>query len=85
MGSASKFLCANIFALSVVPFVHSAIDISVNAQKGVKKISPYLFGQNIDVIDEKVDSLSSKEIDYMNQIVEAGLHMIRFGLELRRS
>lgn len=77
MGSASKFLCASIFALSVVPFVHSAIDISVNAQKGVKKISPYLFGRNIDVIDEKVDSLSSKEIDYMNQIVEAGLHMIR--------
>lgn len=53
------------------------INISVNAKQGIKKISPYLFGRNIGTIDEKTDTLSQTELTFMNQIVEAGLHMIR--------
>lgn len=77
MGSVAKFIWSSIFALTIPSFVYSAINVSIDAKIGVKEISPYLFGRNISVIDEKNKELTSEEVDYMNQIVEAGLHMIR--------
>ena len=54
-----------------------SVQIDVHAQTGLREISPYLFGRNVDVIDEKTDTLSAAETAWMNQVVEAGLHMIR--------
>ena len=61
--------------LSSVSF--AAIDITIETQKGVKKISPYLYGRNIDKIsDTKVESDSTEEA-FISQMLEAGIHMLR--------
>ncbi|MBO7384032.1 MAG: hypothetical protein J6U07_05435, partial [Fibrobacter sp.] len=55
----------------------AAIDISVDAQKGIKKISPYLYGRNIDkVSDTKAESDTTEEA-FIAQMLDAGIHMMR--------
>ena len=55
----------------------AAIDITVDTQKGVKKISPYLYGRNIDkVSDTKAESDSTEEA-FIAQMLDAGIHMMR--------
>ena len=41
---------AAVLIASATTLSSAAINISVDAQKGIKKISPYLYGRNIDKI-----------------------------------
>lgn len=54
-----------------------AIDITVDAQKGIKKISPYLYGRNIDKISDGDAEVTEEESAFINQMLEAGIHMLR--------
>ncbi|MBP5350738.1 MAG: glycoside hydrolase [Fibrobacterales bacterium] len=72
----ASFLVAAVLSLPAWGAPRS-VQIDVHAQTELKAISPYLFGRNVDVIDEKTDTLSAAETAWMNQVVEAGLHMIR--------
>lgn len=55
----------------------AAIDISVDAQKGIKKISPYIYGRNIDkVSDTKVESDADEEA-FIAQMLDAGIRFLR--------
>lgn len=60
------------------------ITISVDASSGVKKISPYIYGRNIDVIGdgeeknpEKAAELLEKEQDFYGKVLESGIHFMR--------
>ena len=55
----------------------AAIDISVDTQKGIKKISPYLYGRNIDKISDGDPEVNEEETAFINQMLEAGVHMLR--------
>ncbi len=71
-----RILTAVIIA-SFATISTAAVDITVDAQKGVKKISPYLYGRNIDkVSDTKAESDSTEEA-FIAQMLDAGIHMMR--------
>ena len=71
-----KRILAAIIA-SAATLSTAAIDISVDAQKGIKKISPYLYGRNIDkVSDTKVESDADEEA-FIAQMLDAGIHFLR--------
>lgn len=55
----------------------AAVNISVNADQGIKKISPYLYGRNIDKISDGSAEVTSEETAFINQMVEAGVHFLR--------
>jgi len=55
----------------------AAIDISVDAQKGIKKISPYLYGRNIDKISNTKAESDTTEEAFIAQMLDAGIHMMR--------
>ena len=54
-----------------------AIDIAVDANAGIKKISPYLYGRNIDKISDGDAEVTEEESAFINQMLEAGIHMLR--------
>ena len=54
-----------------------AIDIIVDANAGIKKISPYLYGRNIDKISDGDAEVTEEESAFINQMLEAGIHMLR--------
>lgn len=67
----SSVLCGTAFA---------DISIAVDASVGVQKISPYLYGRNIDVISDGVDSdaaLLEKENDFYSKMLESGMYFLR--------
>lgn len=56
------------------------ISISVDASAGVQKISPYIYGRNIDVISdgEETDAaLLEKENGFYTKVLESGMHFLR--------
>lgn len=60
------------------------ISVSVDASAGIKKISPYIYGRNIDVIGDaeekdpdKAAELLEKEQGFYRKILESGIHYIR--------
>ncbi len=55
----------------------AAIDITVDTQKGVKKISPYLYGRNIDKISDGTAETDTTEEAFISQMLEAGIHFLR--------
>ena len=64
----SSVLCGTAFA---------DISIAVDASVGVQKISPYLYGRNIDVISDGEDSdaaLLEKENDFYSKMLESGMY-----------
>lgn len=68
-------ICVGIF--SVASF--SQINISVDANAGIKKISPYIYGRNIDnnyISDTSLVS-TDKEEAFIAQMLDAGIHMMR--------
>lgn len=68
-------ICVGIF--SVASF--SQINISVDANAGIKKISPYIYGRNIDnnyISDTSLVS-TDKEDAFIAQMLDAGIHMMR--------
>ena len=52
-------------------------DITVDTQKGIKKISPYLYGRNIDKISDGNTEVTADETAFINQMLEAGIHFLR--------
>ena len=54
-----------------------AIDITIDANAGIKKISPYLYGRNIDKISDGDAEVTEEESAFINQMLEAGIHMLR--------
>ncbi len=54
-----------------------AIDITVDVNAGIKKISPYLYGRNIDKISDGDAEVTDEESAFINQMLEAGIHMLR--------
>ena len=54
-----------------------AIDITVDANADIKKISPYLYGRNIDKISDGDAEVTEEESAFINQMLEAGIHMLR--------
>ncbi len=65
-------------------FVQADIAISVDASTGIKKISPYIYGRNIDVISdgvetnpEKAAELLEKEKGFYSKMLESGMHFLR--------
>ena len=55
----------------------AAIDITVDTQRGVKKISPYLYGRNIDKISDGTAETDTTEEAFISQMLEAGIHFLR--------
>lgn len=60
------------------------ISISVDADAGMKHISPYIYGRNIDVIGdgeekdpEKAAELLEKEKGFYSKMLESGMHFLR--------
>ncbi|MBQ5463792.1 MAG: T9SS type A sorting domain-containing protein [Fibrobacter sp.] len=76
MGYSNFFTVAafgTLFAISPT----LAIDITVDANAGIKKISPYLYGRNIDKISDGDAEVTEEESAFINQMLEAGIHMLR--------
>lgn len=75
---------ALVFGLSVASLSQADISVSVDASAGIKKISPYIYGRNIDVIsdgvetdEEKAAALLEKENDFYGKMLESGMHFLR--------
>ena len=79
MGYASNHLGTNAVALVLAASISAfaAIDVTVETQKGVKKISPYLYGRNIDKISDGTVETDSTEEAFISQMLEAGVHFLR--------
>ena len=56
---------------------YAAINITVDTDKGVKKISPYLYGRNIDKVSDTKTESDSAETDFISKVLESGIHMVR--------
>ncbi len=68
-----------VFAIAALCATSSFADItvSVDANAGVKKISPYIYGRNIDVLVDTSSKITESEQDFINKTLEAGIHMMR--------
>lgn len=55
----------------------ASISISVDANEGVKKISPFIYGRNIDGISDTDVNSSAEENAAISQMNEAGIRMVR--------
>lgn len=76
MGYSSFFAGAALGSLlAVTPSL--AIEITVDADAGIKKISPYLYGRNIDKISDTDAESDADEEAFINQMLDAGIHMMR--------
>ncbi len=73
----SKFFTVVAFGTLFAVSPTSAIDITVDANAGIKKISPYLYGRNIDKISDGDAEVTEEESAFINQMLEAGIHMLR--------
>ena len=72
-----KKLLAAITVAGFATVSTAAIDITVDTQKGIKKISQYLYGRNIDKISDGDPEVNEEETAFINQMLEAGVHMLR--------
>lgn len=77
-------LFSTVMAVMGVSSAAADISVSVDASSGIKKISPYLFGRNIDVISDgvesdsaKADTLLQKENAFYSKMLESGMHFLR--------
>ena len=76
MGNSRFFTGAALGSLlAVTPAL--AIDVTVDADAGIKKISPYLYGRNIDKISDTDAESDSTEEEFIVQMLDAGIHMMR--------
>ena len=72
-----KKLLAAITVAGFATVSTAAINITVDTQKGIKKISQYLYGRNIDKISDGDPEVNEEETAFINQMLEAGVHMLR--------
>lgn len=56
---------------------NAAINVTVDADAGIKKISPYLYGRNIDKISDTSVESDTAETNFINKVLESGIHMMR--------
>ncbi|MCR5378314.1 MAG: T9SS type A sorting domain-containing protein [Fibrobacter sp.] len=76
MGNSRFFAGAALGSLlAVTPAL--AIDVTVDADAGLKKISPYLYGRNIDKISDTKAESDSTESAFIAQMLDAGIHFLR--------
>ncbi len=73
----SSVLAAIITAGISATAASAAINVNVDTDKGVKKISPYLYGRNIDKVSDTKTESDSAETDFINKVKESGIHMMR--------
>jgi len=73
----SGVLAAIITAGISVTAASAAININVDTDKGVKKISPYLYGRNIDKVSDGNTEVTADESAFINQMLDAGIHFLR--------
>lgn len=73
----SNFFTVAAFATLFAVSPTLAIDITVDANAGIKKISPYLYGRNIDKISDGDAEVTEEESAFINQMLDAGIHMLR--------
>ena len=79
----SGFLAAIITAGISATAASAAINVNVNTDEGVKKISPYLYGRNIFCNEDRgdlndvVDSLTDKEKTNLETYRQAGIRYLR--------
>ena len=72
-----KKILTTVFVAGFATISTAAIDITVDTQKGVKKISPYLYGRNIDKISDGTAETDTTEEAFISQMLEAGIHFLR--------
>lgn len=73
----SGVLAAIITAGISATAASAAINVNVDTDKGVKKISPYLYGRNIDKVSDTKTESDSAETDFISKVLESGIHMMR--------
>ena len=73
----TKASLAAVLIASAATLSFAAIDITVDAQKGIKKISPYIYGRNIDKISDTDAASDADEEAFIAQMLDAGIHMMR--------
>ncbi|SHK76143.1 Glycoside hydrolase family 44 [Fibrobacter sp. UWOV1] len=73
----TKASLATVLIASAATLSFAAIDITVDAQKGIKKISPYIYGRNIDKISDTDAASDADEEAFIAQMLDAGIHMMR--------
>ena len=73
----SGVLAAIITAGISATTASAAINVNVDTDKGVKKISPYLYGRNIDKVSDTKTESDSAETDFISKVLESGIHMMR--------
>lgn len=73
----TKASLATVLIASAATLSSAAINISVDAQKGIKKISPYIYGRNIDKISDGNTEVTADESAFINQMLDAGIHFLR--------
>lgn len=78
------FSAIGLLGCICAPATFADISVSVDAGAGVKKISPYIYGRNIDVIGDAVESDAEKAAEllkneqaFYTQVLESGIHMMR--------
>ena len=62
-----KKLLAAITVAGFATVSTAAIDITIDTQKGIKKISPYLYGRNIDKISDGDPEVNEEEIAFIKR------------------
>ena len=72
-----KCLTGGIIAGISVAAANAAINIDVHTDQGVMKISPYLYGRNIDKVSDGKAESDEDETKFISQVLESGIHMIR--------
>ena len=73
----SGVLAAIITAGISATAASAAINVNVDTDEGVKKISPYLYGRNIDKVSDTKTESDSDETDFISKVLESGIHMMR--------
>ncbi|MBQ3839261.1 MAG: glycoside hydrolase [Fibrobacter sp.] len=73
----SGVLAAIITAGISVTAASAAINVTVDADAGIKKISPYLYGRNIDKVSDNSVESDTAETNFINKVLESGIHMMR--------
>ena len=73
----SRFFAGAVLGslLAVTPAL--AINVTVDADAGIKKISPYIYGRNIDKISDTDAESDADEEAFIAQMLDAGIHMMR--------
>ena len=77
MDFSRNFAAATLISMLAFSPALAGIDVSVDVKAGVLPISPYLYGRNIDMVNDWSAESDSAEQEFIGQVSEAGIHMMR--------